>query len=431
MEKVAEVVCPFCGSCCDDIEVSVDANRVVDVRNACALGREKFMDYNLERLTEPTMRVDGAQRTVSLEEATARAAETLANAKYPVLHGWGCTSCEATAVGLELADRIGAVVDNVTTVCHGPSIAGVQDLGEATCTLGEVKNRADLIIYWASNAMHSHPRHMARYGPFSRGRFRASRSERKVIVVDVRPTHTAKLADMFLQIAPNTDYELLTALRMLVRGEEIDLDTVAGIPVTRLEALADSMVNCEFGVLFFGVGLTMSAGKHQNVEAALSLVRDLNLRTKFSIIPMRGHFNVTGANQVFTWQTGYPFCVDLTHGYPRYSPGETSIVDIALRRECDAALIVASDPIAHFPREAAQGLAGVPLIAIDPHLTPTTALAQVAIPAAHVGIEAPGTVYRMDGVALSLKKLVEPPPGVKSDVEVLRMILEKVEGVKR
>ncbi len=431
MEKIADVVCPFCGSCCDDIEVTVDANHVVDVRNACALGREKFISYNLERLAEPTIRADGSSRTASLEEATAKAAQILANAKYPVLHGWGCTSCEATAVGLELADRIGAVIDNVTTVCHGPSIAGVQDLGEATCTLGEVKNRADLIIYWASNPMHAHPRHMARYGPFSKGRFRASRSERRLVVVDVRATHTAKLADTFLQVAPNSDYEVLTALRMLVKGYEIDLDMVAGVPVARLEALADSMANCEFGVLFFGVGLTMSAGKHQNVEAALSLVRDLNLRTKFSIVPMRGHFNVTGANAVFTWQTGYPFCVDLTHGYPRYSPGETSIVDIASRRECDAALVVASDPLAHFPSEAAQGLAQASLIAIDPHLTPTTALAQVAIPAAHVGIEAAGTVYRMDGVPLSLKKVVDAPPGVRTDVDVLRMILHEVEEVKR
>jgi len=431
LEKIADVVCPFCGSCCDDIEVSVDANRVVDIRNACALGREKLMGYNLERLTEPTLRIDGSPRTVSLEEATAKAAAILANAKYPVLHGWGCTSCEATAVGLELADRIGAVIDNVTTVCHGPSIAGVQDLGEATCTLGEVKNRADLILYWGSNPVHAHPRHMARYGPFSKGRFRGSRSERKLVVVDVRPTHASKLADMFLQIPPNSDYEVLTALRTLVKGHELDLDTVAGVPVAQLEALADSMVDCEFGVLFFGVGLTMSAGKHQNVEAALSLVRDLNLRTKFAIVPMRGHFNVTGANQVFTWQTGYPFCVDLTHGYPRYSPGETSIVDIALRRECDAALVVASDPLAHFPAEASRGLAEASLIAIDPHVTPTTALAQVAIPAAHVGIEAAGTVYRMDGVALPLKELVDPPPGIRSDVEVLRMILHEVEEVKR
>jgi formylmethanofuran dehydrogenase subunit B len=37
----------------------------------------------------------------------------------------------------------------------------------------------------------------------------------------------------------------------------------------------------------------------------------------------------------------------------------------------------------------------------------------------------------MDGVALPLKKVVEPPPNVLSDEEVLRMILSKVRAIRR
>lgn len=32
---VKDVVCPFCGCLCDDIEVEVEGNRVVAVANAC------------------------------------------------------------------------------------------------------------------------------------------------------------------------------------------------------------------------------------------------------------------------------------------------------------------------------------------------------------------------------------------------------------
>jgi formylmethanofuran dehydrogenase subunit B len=206
---------------------------------------------------------------------------------------------------------------------------------------------------------------------------------------------------------------------------------VAGVPVEYLEEVADAMVSCDFGALFFGLGLTMSSGKLRNIDAALSLVRDLNMRTKFVIMPMRGHFNVTGANTVFTWQTGYPYAVDFSLGYPRYNPGETSVVDVLLRKESDAALIVASDPVSNFPRKAAEHLVENPLVVIDPHMNVTAQMADVLIPSAFVGIEASGTAYRMDHVPIPLKKVVDPPRGILPDDEILRRILAEVRKIKK
>lgn len=254
---------------------------------------------------------------------------------------------------------------------------------------------------------------------------------RKLVVVDVRRTRTAEIADYFIQVEPNKDYELLQALRALIRDQEVEVDDVAGIPIEYLEEIADVMVNCNFGVLFFGLGLTMSRGKLRNIDAALSLARDLNMRTKFIIMPMRGHFNVTGADTVFTWQTGFPYAVDFSLGYPRYNPGETSAVDVLLRKESDSALIVASDPVANFPRKAVEHLVKNLLIVIDPHLNATAQMADVVFPSAFVGIEASGTAYRMDHVPLPLKKIVDPPRGVLSDEEILRRILSEVRKIRK
>jgi anaerobic selenocysteine-containing dehydrogenase len=80
-----------------------------------------------------------------------------------------------------------------------------------------------------------------------------------MIVVDVRETRTASIADYFMQVEPNKDYELFQALRALLREEDLQVESVAGVPVDVLEDLVDVLVACEFGVLFFGVGLTMSA----------------------------------------------------------------------------------------------------------------------------------------------------------------------------
>jgi len=357
----------------------------------------------------------------------------------------------------------------------------IQDIGFSTCTLGQIRHRADLVIYWGSNPWSAHPRHIERYTNFTEGRFRSStwnrylsslgayrarqrmqraaklageigqvalsestaseksehlppalqQKQRKMIVVDVRRTRTADLADYFLQVEPNKDYELLQAFRALVRNEELNVDSVAGVPIEILEDLVDVMISSEFGVLFFGVGLTMSAGKLRNIDAALSLTRDLNQFTKFLIMPMRGHYNVTGANIVSTWQTGYPYAVDFSRGYPRYNPGETSVTDILSRGEADAALIVASDPVAHFPKGAVENLVKNPLIVIDPEATATSLMADVVFPSAIAGVEVEGTAYRMDMVPLPLKKVVKPPRGVTSDQQILQKILREVRRLKK
>jgi len=188
--------------------------------------------------------------------------------------------------------------------------------------------------------------------------------------------------------------------------------------------LAEKMKSCKFGIIFFGLGLTMSRGKHLNVSAALSLVRDLNRFTKFTVMPMRGHFNVTGADAILTWETGYPYAVNFSRGYPQYGPGEFTAVDLLARREVDAALIIASDPVAHFPRQAASCLAEIPTIVIDPKRSKTTEVAKVVIPTAAAGISAEGTAYRMDGIPIRLRKVVDSP--YPSDEEVLGRIIEWV-----
>ncbi len=472
----SNVTCPVCGCFCDDIELLVENNVVKKVKNACAMGEARFLRYADHRQTKPLIRKNGELIEASLNEAVKRSAKILADATYPILYGWSSTSCEATRVGLELAEEVGGIIDNTSTICHGPSILSIQDIGISSCTLGQLRHRADLFFYWASNPWHAHPRHLERYTMFREGRFRKSawrgylsrlrallttkrltraaklvlgrevsvpartdtrlphnlyQQKRKMIVVDVRKTRSTEAADYFLQIEPNKDYELLQAFRMLIQDEELDMNEVAGVPVEVLEEIADIMINCELGVIFFGVGLTMSEGKLRNVDAALSLVRDLNRRTKFLIMPMRGHFNVTGANVVSTWQTGFPYAVDFSHGYPRYNPGETSVVDILCRGETDAGLVIASDPVAHFPKKAAQSLVENPLIVIDPEVTPTSLMADVAFPSTFVGIETEGTAYRMDHVPLPLKQIVEPPKTCLPDTEILTRILHEVRRLKR
>jgi formylmethanofuran dehydrogenase subunit B len=257
-----------------------------------------------------------------------------------------------------------------------------------------------------------------------------SKNGRKMIVVDVRKTMTAEAADYFIQIQPNKDYEVIEALRCLVGDQELDVDKVGGVPVPYLKDVADAMVNCDFGVIFFGLGMTQSAGRFRNIELAIALTRDLNRKTKFVISPMRGHFNVTGANVVFAWTTGYPYAIDFSQGYPLFNPGEFTTIDLLRRNDNDTTLVISSDPGAHFPKSAVQNMMKHPLITINPDMNAISRLGDVVFPTQWCGIEYEGTAYRMDHVPIMLRKVVEPPAGVPNDEELLKKILAEVRAIK-
>ncbi|MDR0772564.1 MAG: formylmethanofuran dehydrogenase subunit B, partial [Candidatus Peribacteria bacterium] len=381
-----------------------------------------------ERYKKPMIRRNGELEEVSMDEAVDKAATMLVESKRPLMYGWSSIDCEAQSVGVELGEEANAGIDNTATVCHGPSLLAVHDTGYPVCTLGEVKNRADVVIYWGCNPMHAHPRHVSRH-VFSRGFFRErGMPDRTVIVVDPRESDTAKLADVHVQVEFDKDYELIQALRTALRGKKILYDTVAGVPRETIEATVELLKKAQFGVLFFGMGITQSRGKNRNIDVGIQVIQDLNAFAKFTLIPMRGHYNVNGFNQVCTWETGYPFCVDFADGSAKYNPGETGSNDLLQNEEADGMFVIGADPGAHFPQRALDTMAKIPVITVEPHRTPTTELSDVIIPPAFVGIEAEGTAYRMDGIPMKMKKLVDTD--LLSDKEILERILTRVRELK-
>jgi len=393
----------------------VPEGTIVEALNACRIGHTKFLKVRDEyRIYKPELR-SGSNKSevkqVTLEEAVKAAAKILAEAKRPVIYGLASTSNEANVKALELAEVSGAVVDNTSSVCHGPGIEAVQRVGIGTATLGKIKNYSDLIIYWGCNPVAAHPRHTRRYSQFIEGLFQQV-EDRKVYHIDVRPTRFTDQVTNSIIVEPNKDYELLQAIRAMLNE------------------------SAKFVTIFFGLGLTQTHGKDHNVSAAIDLTADLNHHTKAVIMPLRGHFNVTGSNHVSTWTYGYPFSVSLEQGSPYYMPGETSAVDVLVRGEADAFFAIAADPAASFPMAAVKEMMKIPVIILDPKRCATTEIADIIIPSAYVGIEADGvqTAYRMDGIPLQLDKIVDAPPGIKGDDQILDMMVREVcrlKGIKR
>jgi formylmethanofuran dehydrogenase subunit B len=416
----SDVACTVCGCVCDDLLITVDDGRVAAFSPACSLAESWLLQQT--SATVPPARVDGEVTDLSL--AVERAAEILRQAKSPLIYGLSRSSTPGQRAAVRLADRIGACIDTTASTCHAPSILALQTAGESTATLGEIRNRSDLIVYWGSNPLDSHPRHVPRVVDAPGALVPAGRAARTLIVVDVERTETARIADRFIRVAPGGDFELIWALRGLLRGLPVDSRAVAGVARHDVLQLAHTLRSCRHGAVFFGLGLTRHGAPHASVEALLRLVTDLNAHTRFVARRMRIPGDVAGADTVLCWQTGFPFSVNLARGYPRYNPGEYTANALLERGEVDAALLVGSEGVAKLTSPARRHLDGIPTIVLD---YPNVALplsAAVHFTTAVYGIHRPGTAYRMDEVPIPLRPVLDSP--LPADHEILRHILQQL-----
>jgi formylmethanofuran dehydrogenase subunit B len=214
-----DVICTFCGCLCDDIEVEVVDNRISKVKKACMIGRNKLMHA---QSNNPEITISG--KPASIDAALNEAENILTKAKFPLLYGLRSKTTEAQRELVEIADLLNATMDNPSSYCHGPGLMARQQVGLASCTLGEVKNRADLVIFWGCNPLESHMRHLARYSVSAKGLFHPEgRKGRKIVSIDIRPTPTTKSSDLFIQVTPGNTFEIATILRALARNNAIGI----------------------------------------------------------------------------------------------------------------------------------------------------------------------------------------------------------------
>ncbi len=353
-------------------------------------------------------------------KAVERAAEILRTSRAPLIYGLSTSSTPGQRAACRLADQLGATIDTTASTCHAPSIMAVQAVGESTSSLGEVRHRSDLVVYWGSNPVKSHPRHIERYvdatGMFVPG----GRTDRQVVVIDIERTASAEVADRFVQVDPGGDFDLLWALRAAIQGVDFHENTVGGVPRETIIELAKQWKSANYGAFFFGLGLTKHGVPHMNVEALLRMVTDLNAHTRAIARRMRIPGDVAGADSVLCWQTGFPFSVSLSRGYPRYNPGEYTANRLLADGEVDAVVLVGSEGVSKLAPQAQAHLDELPSIVLDSPGAKSYPAASVQFTTATYGIHRPGTAYRMDEVPIPLREILRSE--LPSDEEVLNAI---------
>ena len=57
LRVVQDATCTFCGCVCDDMELTVEGDRITKAKNACVLGKAWFFNHHVEE--RPEALIDG------------------------------------------------------------------------------------------------------------------------------------------------------------------------------------------------------------------------------------------------------------------------------------------------------------------------------------------------------------------------------------
>jgi len=406
-------VCTGCGLLCDDIEVEAEKDKINKVLTACRIG----VAHMKEGKGEAIFRVDNKPA----DEATAisEAVTILKNAKNPLIFGLGASTNETQKIAIELAKKINATLDDTSSFCLGSLVEALISEKIKTCTLDDVRNKADVIIFWGTDPSDSHPRHLSKYSYFPRGKEkqRGWEEERTAIAVDVRKSHTAKICgNYFFQIPQGGDTEFIEAIIAGLSGKLPK--TSYNYPPKKILELANILKGAKFGVIFAGRGLVHSL---ENLEPLFRLMKVLNEKANFHLMPMSGNYNTMGFNENLFAETGYVNRVKFENGTVLHGP-EYSIVESLKAKTVDAALIIDSDPFSILPRSITKNLLEIPIVSIDPYETLTSKHSKVYFNTAISGVEAGGSATRMDRIKVSFEPVIET--NRPSDEAILKKIME-------
>ncbi|MGZ5014043.1 MAG: formylmethanofuran dehydrogenase subunit B [Methylobacter sp.] len=415
MAEITEVPSPFCGIGTDDLTIQVDGVSLKVIKNGCAVNTPAFE----QAVTDTSPRVDG--KDVSLDVAVAKAAALLKNTNQPVIGGCA-TDVNGMRALLALADRSGAVVDNMNFTGARNNFLALQDSGWMNTTLAEVKNRCDLLLVVGIDLESFSPRFFERYLWNEESMFLEDTGKREVIYLGKAPSGNASTSPngqkaLVFECANEDLPDVVAVLRALVKGNPIRVDSVGGIAVADLQAIADKLKAASYSVVTWAAGALAYSQAELTVQTLSEMVKDINSQnTRSSGLPLGGKEGDQTANQVCGWTTGYPARTRFSSGFPEYDPYLNDANFLLNNGEADALVWVQA-----FNAKAVPPATDLPTIVVGRSGMTFAKEPDVFIPVGTPGIDHAGHAYRMDNVvAIRLKKLRDS--GLPSTADVLNAI---------
>lgn len=347
-------------------------------------------------------------REVSLEEAIAAGAALLTRARHPLVYGLVGSTLEAQREAVRLARRLSAALDSAASPAHADSLAAFQSKGALSTTLGELRRRADVVVFWGIDPDTIEPGFVARFSPPRPGRVR--------VAVDVGDARGPAGVEERLVLPARREIEGLLALRTLLRGRRLDPAATGplGLPLDGIRSLARRLAGCAYGVLVSDGDPVPARRDPLRAPLLGALPRDARARARLRTLLVRRDRNSVGAENVCTWLAGFPGSLRFVGGEARFDPLHASAEALLAARAVDAALVVGCDPAQYLSAAAQAGLARIPTVRVGGAPAGDVFFQTAALDAT------PGHLFRMDGVALFRR----PDPGpLPLEADILARLL--------
>ncbi len=415
MTEITEVPSPFCGIGTDDLVVQVDGVKLKVIDNGCAINTPAFE----QPLGDQKPRINGREATLS--DAVDKAAGILAGSRQPVIGGCA-TDVNGMRALLAVADRCGAVVDNINFNAARRNFLALQDEGWMTTTLAEIKNRCDLLVVVGVDLEGFAPRFFERYLWNPEAMFVEQTASRQIVYIGKAPTGSAATSpdgrEPTVLACDDQDLpDVMAVLAALVKQQPVQVESVAGIAVAALQQLAEQLKNAKYGVMTWAAGALNFNQAELTVQTICTIVKDINDQgTRCSGFPLGGKEGDQTANQVCGWTTGFPARIRFSRGYPEYDPFMNDSQIMLNNGEADALVWVQAFNSSALPPET-----DLPTIVIGRSGMSFDREPDVFIPVGTPGIDHSGHAYRLDNVvAIRLKKLRDS--GLPTTAEALNAI---------
>jgi formate dehydrogenase major subunit len=336
--------------------------------------------------------------------------------------------------------------------------------GGGTSSYREAED-ADLLVLWGSNAREAHP-------IFFHHVLKGLRNGARMYAVDPRRTSSAQWADAWLGIHVGSDISVANAIgneiirASLVNEAFIERATTgfdayaeavrpytlerasrdSGVPADLIGRLAHDYARADRAQICWTLGITEHHNAADNVFALinLSLLTGHVGRYGSGLVPLRGQNNVQGGgdmgaipNKLTGFQdveTDMAARAKFERAYgvtlpPKKGMHLSQMFEAMEEGELTACYVIGENPLRSEAdtgraRKLLEGLEH--LVVQDMFLTDTAAVADVVLPATATWCEAEGTVTSSERRVQRVRKALDPPPGVRDDIEIIGEIARRL-----
>jgi formylmethanofuran dehydrogenase subunit B len=327
--------CTVCPLLCDDILIAANG-----VERACDHGGKTIREALATDIRPAAPPPEASENGAPLDRAAAmmRAATMLVSARRVLVTGLANATLEAITAACDLAETLGAAVDAglpESARAAGPTIARA---GEVTAVFEELRDRADLVIFWCCDPTKSHPRFIERFvaPPLADGR------QRQTIAIGSGGVMPDAVTHRHLPLARDLAVELARCLHLRIAGRHAP-DTLDGPLASDSSQLLDAIRSATCVAIVTG-----DADDSVGLEgwSIVHLVRTIAHEKQAFQIPLgagiaAGGVNGAGAAAACTWRYGAAGAIARADRMGSlFLPGESDARRLISRGEVDAVVAI-------------------------------------------------------------------------------------------